>query len=217
MRSFVSLGSVNAALVALYFVPVWGTDALKALTSPYNGFEDRAQATAAIYFRHLFDFGLDGLMRTSHVLAGIKFVVAIAFVAYLIDFARALVVRRAPNRETLDVALLLAASVIMIWAWPALGGGDAALIRLHATEFLLLTGAMIVLMVERQIEESEAAPAREPQDALEHIQFDRETECAPASLRLSHFRTENRFPLFLKMLPARPGMTFASLRSLLAR
>jgi hypothetical protein len=27
-----------------------------------------------------------------------------------------------------------------------------------------------------------------------------ETECAPAYLRLSHFRTENRIPLFLKML-----------------
>ena len=47
MRSFPSLGCVNAALVSLYFVPVWGGDALRALTSPYNGFEDRVQATAA--------------------------------------------------------------------------------------------------------------------------------------------------------------------------
>ena len=153
-----SLGCVNAALVSLYFVPVWGGDALRALTSPYNGFEDRVQATAAIYFRHLFDFGLDGLVRTSHVLAGIKFVVAMAFAAYVIDFARALVMRREPNRETIDVALLLAATAIMIWAWPALGTGDAGLIRLHATQFLLLTGAMIVIMVERQIEEGAATP-----------------------------------------------------------
>ena len=51
MRSFPSLGCANAALVSLYFVPVWGGDALRTLTSPYNGFEDRVQATAAIYFR----------------------------------------------------------------------------------------------------------------------------------------------------------------------
>ena len=76
MRSFPSLGCANAALVSLYFVPVWGGDALRVLTSPYNGFEDRVQATAVTYFRHLFDFGLDGLVRTSHLLAGIKFVVA---------------------------------------------------------------------------------------------------------------------------------------------
>ena len=68
-------------------------------------------------------------MRTSSVLAGIKFVVAIAFVAYLIDFARAIVMRREPNRETLDVTLVLAGSTIMIWAWPALGSGDALLRR----------------------------------------------------------------------------------------
>ncbi len=160
MRSFPSLGCVNAALVSLYFVPVWGADALRALTSPYHGFEDRAQATAASYFRQLFDFGLDGLVHTSHVLAGVKFVVAIALAAYLIDFARAVVVRREPNRETLDVALLLAGTAIMIWAWPALGSGNAELIRLHASQFLLLTGAMIVITVERQIEQSEPASSR---------------------------------------------------------
>ena len=65
-------------------------------------------------------------------------------------------VRRAPNRETLELALLLAGASIMLWAWPALGSGEAALIRLHATQFLLLTGAMIVLMLEK---ESEQAPS----------------------------------------------------------
>jgi len=160
MRSVPSLGSANVALISLYFVPVWGGDALRAMISPFHGFEDRVHATAAIYFRQLFDFGLDGLVRTSNVLAGIKFVVAIAFVAYLIDFARAIVMRREPNRETLDVALVLAGSAIMIWAWPALGSGEAALIRLHATQFLLLIGAMIVIMVERQAEESRAPESR---------------------------------------------------------
>jgi hypothetical protein len=90
--------------------------------------------------------------------------------------------RREPNRETIDVALVLAATAIMIWAWPALGSGDIALIRLHATQFLLLTGAMIVIMVERQIEEGAATSARDPRVSLRS-----------------------------------PGMTFASLRSLLAR
>jgi tetrahydromethanopterin S-methyltransferase subunit C len=41
VQSFPRLGSVNAALVALYFAPVWGADALRALTSPFYGFEDR--------------------------------------------------------------------------------------------------------------------------------------------------------------------------------
>jgi hypothetical protein len=153
MGSIPRLGSVNAALVSVYFVRVWGTDAVRALTSPFHGFEDPSHAAAATYFRNLFDFTLDGLIRTAQVLAGIKLVIAVAFVAYLIDFSRALVMRREPNRETLDWVLLFASLAIMLWAWPALGSGQPGLIRLHATQFLLLTGAMVVVVVERQIEE----------------------------------------------------------------
>ncbi len=187
MRSAPSLGSVNAALISLYFVPIWGGDALKALTSPFHGFEDRVHATAATYFRQLFDFGLDGLVRTSNVLAGIKFVVAIAFAAYLIDFARALVARREPNRETLDVALVLAGTAIMIWAWPALGSGEAGLIRLHATQFLLLIGAMIVIMVERQIEEAGTVPSRVATAARER-EAERRALAATGSAPLANAR-----------------------------
>jgi hypothetical protein len=151
MRSVPRLGAVNAALISIYFAPVWGTDALRALTSPYYGLEDRAHAAAVSYYRALFDFSLDGLARTSNLLSGIKFVIAIGFLAYLIDFARALVVGREPNRETLDAVLAFAGASIMLWAWPALGSGDGGLIRLHATQFLLLTGAMLVILVERHI------------------------------------------------------------------
>ncbi len=157
MRSFPRLGSVNAALVSCYFAPVWGIDAVRVLTSPFSGFEDRLHSTAAVYFRNLFDLHLDGLIRTAQVLAGIKLVIAVGFVAYLIDFARAVLMRREPNRETLDMVLLLASTVLMLWAWPAFASGDIGLIRLEMTQFLLLTGATIVIVVERQIDETEVA------------------------------------------------------------
>src|ERR1700730_11080421 len=91
------LGSVNVAIIALYFAPVWGGDGLRALISPFYGFEDHVQATAANYFRDLFELTLAGLLRVSSILsilAGTKFVIAIGFLAYLIDFARSLVVGR---------------------------------------------------------------------------------------------------------------------------
>ena len=159
MRSHLRLGAINAALISGYFALTWGTDAIRALRSPFGGFEDPVHATAAAYFRGLFDFGLDGLMRTANALAALKLIVAVGFLAYLIDFARALVMRRTPNRETLDVVLLLASAAIMLWAWPALGSGNGALIRLHATQFLLLTGAMIVIMVEQHLEERQVVAA----------------------------------------------------------
>ena len=154
------LGSVNAAIIALYFAPVWGGDGLRALISPFYGFEDQVQATAANYFRDLFELNLAALLRVSSILAGTKFVIAIGFLAYLIDFARSLVVGREINRETRDGILVFAACALMFWAWPALMSGDPALIRLHATQFLLLLSPMIVIVFENQIEEMKAAPER---------------------------------------------------------
>ena len=170
MRSHLRLGAVNAALVSFYFALVWGTDAIRALTSPFSGFELPAHAAAAAYFRALFDFNLDGLIRTANVLAGIKLVIAVGFLAYLIEFFRAIAMRREPNRETLDTVLAVTAVAIMLWAWPALGSGSGALIRIQATEFLMLTGAMIVLLVERHLDETvpraQAAAAEPSVDML---------------------------------------------------
>jgi hypothetical protein len=154
------LGLTNLAVVSAYFVPAWGHAALRVLTSPYNGFEDRAHSVAAILVRDLFDLGLTGLIRTSEMLAGLKMVIAAAFVAYLIEFARALVTGREANRETVDIVLLSALVTCGLWIVPVLRLGDAGLIRLQATEFLLLIGAAIVIMVERQIERSALGPAR---------------------------------------------------------
>jgi hypothetical protein len=151
MRSNPRLAPANAALVALYFVPVWGTDAVKALMSPFGGFQDRAHAAVAVYFRQIFDLGLDGLVRTSAVLAGIKLVIAVGFVAYLIEFVRAVVMDREPNRETLDLVLLLALGAVLIWALPALTLGDPAVTRTYASQFLLLLGAVVVTVIERSV------------------------------------------------------------------
>jgi hypothetical protein len=108
-------------------------------------------SAAAVYFRQLFDLGFDGLLRTANVLAGIKLVVAAGFVAYLIEFARALAMARPVNRETLDAVLALAVAAVVIWAVPALALDDAGLIRLSATQILLVAGAVVVVMAERQI------------------------------------------------------------------
>lgn len=159
MRFYPGLGLINFALVSAYFVPAWGHDALRALTSPYNGFDDRAHAVAAIYIRDVFDLGLAGLIRTSEMLAGLKLVIAAAFVAYLIELARALVTRREPNRETVDVVLLLALAACLIWIVPTVKLGDADLIRLQASQFLLLVGAAVVIMIERHMVHTVASRA----------------------------------------------------------
>ena len=88
---------------------------------------------------------------TSHILAGVKLVIAAAFVAYLIEFARSWVTGREADRETIDVVLILAVVGIIICVLPALALGDAAMIRLYATQMLLVAGAITVIVVERHL------------------------------------------------------------------
>jgi hypothetical protein len=159
MRSRPRLGPVNVVLLSVYFAPVWGIDAMRALVSPFSGLEDRAHAAAAIYVGRFFDLQLDGLMRTANVLAGVKLVIAAGFLAYVIEFARALAVGREVDRETLDVVLIAAAGAIIVWALPTLAFEDAGLIRLHATQLALVAGAAVMIVVERQIEQSVRATA----------------------------------------------------------
>jgi hypothetical protein len=161
-QSPASLGLVNLALVCGYLLPVWGRDALRVLTSPYNGFEDRAHTAVAVAIRDLFDFGLDGLIRTSGGLACVKLVMAAGFLAYLIEFARALATRRMPNRESVDAVLLAALAVAGVWFAAAFRVDDAAILQLAATQFLLLVGAAVVITIERHIERLAAAqPGRD--------------------------------------------------------
>jgi uncharacterized membrane protein len=154
MRSRPRLGPVNVVLLSVYFAPVWGIDAIRALVSPFSGLEDRAHAAAAIYVGRFFDLQLDGLMRTANVLAGVKLVIAAGFLAYVIEFARALTVGREVDRETLDVVLIAAAGAIIVWALPTLAFEDAGLTRLYATQLALVAGAAVMIVVERQIEQS---------------------------------------------------------------
>ena len=111
MRWVARLGAANAALVSLYFAPAWGIEAVQSLRSPYLGLEHKGQAAAAAYYRAVLDLGPDGFALASQLLSGIKLVVAAAFLAYLIDVARALVGGREPDRATLDLVLVLGGGV----------------------------------------------------------------------------------------------------------
>jgi hypothetical protein len=150
--AWLSLGSVNLALVSLYFFPLWGRAAFQALISPYGGLQDGAAAAATFYLSRLFDVGPGSLITIAHVLAGIKLVVAVAFACYLIEFMRSLATRREADRDTIDVVLILAGIGVLLSAFSALVLGDAAAIRLAATQTLLIAGAVTIIVVERHLD-----------------------------------------------------------------
>jgi hypothetical protein len=162
MRTRPRLGAANLALLSIYFVPTWGGAALKTLISPYVGFEGRVHAAAAGYFHRLFDLGFDGMVLMSSMLAGLKLIVAAAFFAYLIEFARALAVGREPDQATQDVVLGLAVVGTALWVLPTLSLDDPALVRLYATQVLLVAGAVVVSLIDRPVERPAEASSLQP-------------------------------------------------------
>lgn len=154
-----NLGAANLALISLYFAPVFGRDAVRALLSPYGGLEDRVQAAATNYIGQMFTVGLNGLTMASCVLAGIKLVIAASFLAYAIEYARSLAVGREVDRSTLDLVLLLATGAVAVWAIPSLALSDPALIRVCATQLVLVAGAIAVIMITRQVRQPAGAAA----------------------------------------------------------
>jgi hypothetical protein len=145
-----TLGSVKLALVSLYLIPVWGRDAVRALVSPYHGLEQRVHAAATSYIGELFNLGFSGLAVASSVLAGVKLVIAAAFVAYIIEFVRAWVMGRSPDPETVDVVLILAAVGVAVCALPTALGAPI-LMHLSAAQTSLVAGAIMVISVERRV------------------------------------------------------------------
>jgi len=94
----------------------------------------------------------------------------VVFISYLIKFARAWTRRREVDRDTIDAVLILAAANIFVGILAAMALGEASLVRLYATQMMLVAGAITVVMVERQLapepETAQVAAAPNNTDAL---------------------------------------------------
>jgi len=157
-----NLGPYNLALAACYFAPVWGWEAIGALTSPYGGLTDPVHAGAAIRLRMLLDLAPEQLLDAASWLAAFKLVAVASLVAYVIEFGRAVLGGRAPDRATTNAVLVLAVATVAIWIMPALAFEPASATPAHVAQLLLVAGALIVITIERHIEElaTAAGPAQ---------------------------------------------------------
>jgi hypothetical protein len=75
----------------------------------------------------------------------------------VIEFARALLSDRAPDRATTDAVLVFAVVAVATWIMQAIVFDPAAVTQAHVAQLLLVAGALIVSTVERHIEDMAAA------------------------------------------------------------
>lgn len=149
------LSTFSGFLLAGYFVPVWTLAAWRIVLSPIHGLFERPNVAVAMFISEHMQVPALMTVRFAWLLALGKLTV----VAFFLLFA-ALMLRRAVRLgrggdEALGIALGLGCVISFASMMFAAQVGEAAALKLHATELLLLIGTAILLLVDQP-------PARAP-------------------------------------------------------
>ena len=142
--------TVNGLLLALYFVPAWTIAAFKIVMFPIRGIYERANVGPALFVNDTFQLSMLGTVRFAWLLVLAKFVVVAYFLLFAVLTLRPGGGRRAAGDEALALALLFGGIVSVASMLAASSVGEAAAVRLHATESLMLLGGFALLAINSQ-------------------------------------------------------------------
>jgi hypothetical protein len=150
------ISTFNGALLAAYFVPTWAIIAFRIATAPVHGFYERANISVALYLNDHLQVAAADLTRFAWLLALGRLAVAAFFIAFLVQITRPAIRKAGECDEALGIALGIGSLISFVSMVMASQVGEAAALRLHATELMLLLGTGIVLLVERPIQAERA-------------------------------------------------------------
>lgn len=143
------ISSFNGALLAAYFIPTWTIVAFKIMVSPIQGLYERPNISVALFISDNLQLAALTTVRFAWLLAFGKLTVAAFFAVFVFLITRASIRRTGGCDEALGMALAIGSVISFASMLMASKVGEAAALRLHATELLLLLGTAIVLLVER--------------------------------------------------------------------
>ena len=151
------ISTFNGALLAAYFIPTWTIIAFRTATSPVHGFYERANVSVALYLNDYLQVTAADLTRFAWLLTLGRLTVAAFFIVFLVQITRPALRKAGECDEALGIALGIGSLISFAGMLMASKVGETAALRLHATEFLLLLGTAIVLLVERPAETGKLA------------------------------------------------------------
>jgi hypothetical protein len=160
------IGSINGALLAAYFIPVWGAIAYNIMFAPVHALYEQPNISAALFVSdHLNVAGMN-LVRVAWLLALGRFAVLAFFAVFLALLCWPSTRKNGACDEALGIALAIGSLISFACMMMASQVGEAGALRLHATELLLMLGTAIVLVFDRPAEKNAATgdvTFREPQ------------------------------------------------------
>src|SRR3954470_13914988 len=143
------ISSINGALLAAYFIPSWTIIAFQIMVSPVHGLYERPSVSVALFISDHLQVVSITTVRFAWLLALGRMTVVAFFAIFLVFLTRPSIRKSGGCDEALGMALGIGSLISFASMVMASQVGETAAMRLHATEFLLLLGTAIVLLVER--------------------------------------------------------------------
>jgi hypothetical protein len=148
MFKYWRISSVNGALLAAYFIPAWTKIAFQIMVSPIHGLYERPNISFALFASDHLHLGTMATVRFAWLLALGRMTVVAFFAIFLVFVTRASMRKSGGCHEALGMALAIGSVISFASVVLASQAGEAAALRLHATELLIMLGTAIVMLVE---------------------------------------------------------------------
>jgi hypothetical protein len=142
------ISTVNGLLLAAYFVPAWTKAAAAIVISPLRGIYDRANIAPAIFVSDRLELFATGTVRFAWLLALAKLLVVAFFSVFALLALTGTFRKSGDGDEALTVALIAGGVISFASMVLASRVGEAAALRLHATESLMMIGALLLVMMD---------------------------------------------------------------------
>jgi hypothetical protein len=142
------ISSLSGALLAAYFIPAWTMIAFKIIVSPIHGLYDRPNISLALFVSDHLQLAGMATVRFAWLLALGRMTVVAFFTVFLVFLARASICKSGGGHEALGMALAIGSVISFAGVLLASQAGEAAALRLHAAELLMMLGTVIVMLFE---------------------------------------------------------------------
>jgi hypothetical protein len=143
------ISTFSGTLLAAYFIPVWAIVAFRIMVSPIHGLFEQPSISVALFVSDYLQLAAMATVRVAWLLALGRLTVAAFFAIFLVSTTRASIRRSGASNEPLAIAIAIGSIISFASMVMASQVGEAAALRLHATELLMLLGTAIVMLCER--------------------------------------------------------------------
>lgn len=156
------ISTCSGALLAAYFIPVWAIVAFRIMVSPVHGLFEQPSVSVALFVSDYLQLAAPATVRVAWLLALGRLTVVAFFALFIVSTVRASIRRSGASNEALAIAIAIGSIISFASMVMASRVGEAAALRLHATELLMLLGTGIVMLCERPERSGDPVAGRLP-------------------------------------------------------